>query len=230
MASKNRLCEINFAKGKIYCLQLMPVTDICNEINSALCGIETEDYFLIKNGKKICDSDLVDGCLYFIPRLVGGKGGFGSMLRAIGAQIEKTTNREACRDLSGRRLRDINEEQRLKNWIAQQAEREREAAERKRKKLERLCKEPKHDFKDATYEKERSELTEKVSSSVEEGFKKASTSGISVKRTHTATSGVKKKKKKLLIDSDDDLSSSCSEIEENEPVTEVIKVDGQSNK
>ena len=65
--------------------------------------------------------------------LVGGKGGFGSMLRyslfiifkfkfinriffcitrAIGAQIEKTTNREACRDLSGRRLRDINEEKR----------------------------------------------------------------------------------------------------------------------
>jgi len=65
--------------------------------------------------------------------LCGGKGGFGSMLRyttiisllfnyndyhyfcffrAIGAQIEKTTNREACRDLSGRRLRDINEEKR----------------------------------------------------------------------------------------------------------------------
>ena len=42
--------------------------------------------------------------------LPGGKGGFGSMLRAIGAQIEKTTNREACRDLSGRRMRDINDE------------------------------------------------------------------------------------------------------------------------
>lgn len=36
--------------------------------------------------------------------------GFGSMLRAIGAQIEKTTSREACRDLSGRRMRDINNE------------------------------------------------------------------------------------------------------------------------
>ena len=36
--------------------------------------------------------------------------GFGSMLRAIGAQIEKTTNREACRDLSGRRMRDVNNE------------------------------------------------------------------------------------------------------------------------
>lgn len=50
--------------------------------------------------------------VHVVPRLLGGKGGFGSMLRAIGAQIEKTTNREACRDLSGRRLRDINEEQR----------------------------------------------------------------------------------------------------------------------
>lgn len=43
-------------------------------------------------------------------RVLGGKGGFGSMLRAIGAQIEKTTNREACRDLSGRRMRDVNNE------------------------------------------------------------------------------------------------------------------------
>jgi len=39
--------------------------------------------------------------------------GFGSMLRSIGAQIEKTTNREACRDLSGRRMRDINNEKRF---------------------------------------------------------------------------------------------------------------------
>ena len=43
-------------------------------------------------------------------RLCGGKGGFGSMLRALGAQIEKTTNHEAMRDLSGRRVRDVNNE------------------------------------------------------------------------------------------------------------------------
>ena len=42
-----------------------------------------------------------------LPRLTGGKGGFGSMLRAIGAQIEATTNNDACRDLSGKRLRDV---------------------------------------------------------------------------------------------------------------------------
>ena len=69
------------------------------------------------------------------PKLCGGKGGFGSMLRAIGAQIEKTTNREACRDLSGRRLRDINEEKRLKAWIEKQNQRKDEADERKKKKI-----------------------------------------------------------------------------------------------
>ena len=37
------------------------------------------------------------------PGLLGGKGGFGSMLRAMGASISKTSNTEACRDLSGRR-------------------------------------------------------------------------------------------------------------------------------
>jgi len=58
---------------------------------------------------------------------------------------------------------------RLKNWIAQQAEREREAAERKRRKLERLQEQPKHNFHDQTYEKERSQLTESVSDAVEKG-------------------------------------------------------------
>lgn len=114
--------------------------------------------------------------LYIVPRLFGGKGGFGSMLRAIGAQIEKTTNREACRDLSGRRLRDINEEKRLKTWIAQQVEREKEANERRQKKLERLVQTPKHEFKDENYEQDRSALPEKVEDALEQGLK-ASSSG-----------------------------------------------------
>lgn len=48
--------------------------------------------------------------LFFCGVTAGCLSGFGSMLRALGAQIEKTTNREACRDLSGRRLRDVNHE------------------------------------------------------------------------------------------------------------------------
>ncbi|KAJ8928426.1 hypothetical protein NQ314_019015 [Rhamnusium bicolor] len=93
------------------------------------------------------------------------------MLRAIGAQIEKTTNREACRDLSGRRLRDINEEQRCIEKLDKPASREGKGSQRKeKKKLERLCEKPRHEFKDEKYDKERSELPEKVEDALLQGL------------------------------------------------------------
>lgn len=84
---------------------------------------------------------------------------------------------------------------RLKNWIEAQAEREKEAAERKQKKLERLCQLPKHEFKDEQYDKERSELPEKVIDAVEQGLKAAGSSA-GLKRKKETTS-VKKKRAKL---------------------------------
>lgn len=48
------------------------------------------------------------------PRLPGGKGGFGSQLRAAGGRMssQKTSNNDSCRDLSGRRLSTIKEAKR----------------------------------------------------------------------------------------------------------------------
>ena len=45
------------------------------------------------------------------PRLLGGKGGFGSQLRAAGGRMssQKTNNNDSCRDLTGRRLSTIKE-------------------------------------------------------------------------------------------------------------------------
>ena len=88
--------------------------------------IQISDVSFYSNGVKIDDANGdyifsdVNATVEAILHLPGGKGGFGSMLRSIGAQIEKTTNREACRDLSGRRLRDINEETRLRQFVNQQ--------------------------------------------------------------------------------------------------------------
>eukprot|EP01083_Nonionella_stella_P178429 630257_1 len=48
-------------------------------------------------------------------RLVGGKGGFGSLLRAQKGK-GKTTNFNAMRDLSGRRVRHVNAEKELRKW------------------------------------------------------------------------------------------------------------------
>lgn len=140
------------------------------------------------------------------------------MLRAIGAQIEKTTNREACRDLSGRRLRDINEEKRLKSWIEKQTNREKEAAERKKKKLEKLCAEPKHEFKDQRYEQERAELTERVGDAVEEGFKAAGPSGVKRKQEEDFKPNKRKTILDLDIDSDEFESSDFTDDSENEDI------------
>lgn len=50
--------------------------------------------------------------------LLGGKGGFGSLLKATSARIgtKRTTNFSACRDLSGRRLRHVEAAKQLEEW------------------------------------------------------------------------------------------------------------------
>lgn len=144
-------------------------------------GMPQTDFYLLLNGKILSLSSIKSGTIHVIPRMLGGKGGFGSMLRAIGAQIEKTTNREACRDLSGRRLRDINEEKRVKEFLAKKDSNTEDPEERKKRKLQRLCQAPKTEFKDENYEKQMSEMTESVSDAVECGFK-AGTSEIPKKK------------------------------------------------
>ncbi|KAL5284672.1 SDE2 family protein [Megaselia abdita] len=174
------------------------------------------NFYLTSQGKKV-SSENYDGNenLQICPRLLGGKGGFGSMLRAIGAQIEKTTNREACRDLSGRRLRDINEEKRIKEWAEKQKDLEEERKEKKQKKLEKMMTAPKHEFKDEEYEKSRQTLLETVSDSVEAGFRnaKASTSKRKIEDTKGA---IPMKKKALWIDEGFSSCSSDSDSDDEE--------------
>ncbi|XP_014210297.1 protein SDE2 homolog [Copidosoma floridanum] len=188
-------------------------------------GAASHNFFLKNNGRLIETNEIItNGDLLLVPKLCGGKGGFGSMLRAIGAQIEKTTNREACRDLSGRRLRDINEEKRLKAWIEKQSERKEEAAERKKKKLEKLCAQPKHEFKDKAYDQQRSVLTERVEEAVEIGFAAAST--LAVKRlADQPTTTNPKKKMKTILDLDDDIDLSDLDSSDDSDTEKETKVE-----
>ncbi|XP_076050787.1 splicing regulator SDE2 isoform X2 [Oratosquilla oratoria] len=151
-------------------------------------------------------------------RLPGGKGGFGSMLRAIGAQIEKTTNREACRDLSGRRLRDINEEKRLKDYIAKKSEKERELMERRKKKFEALKETPRHIFQDSSYYKQREEREQKLYDSLDKVFQGGSglAGSSGTKRSQPPTSGGSGTKKGRFLDDLDDSSDESSEDENEE--------------
>lgn len=149
------------------------------------------------NGRPLKDLDASlepDSVLHVLPAggLPGGKGGFGSMLRAIGAQIERTTNHEAMRDLSGRRQRDVNKEARLKDYLSKEGERRTAAEEKKKNKIEKLRRlaagenKGKHDFSDPAYDKARSETEEKVHEAVEAAM--ASSSSTAAAGTSTASS------------------------------------------
>jgi hypothetical protein len=61
-------------------------------------------------------------------RVVGGKGGFGALLRGQG-MIVRVDNFEACRDLNGRRVRHLNNEIRLKEWRQKKEEEAKFVAE-----------------------------------------------------------------------------------------------------
>ncbi|XP_066237435.1 splicing regulator SDE2 [Saccopteryx leptura] len=140
------------------------------------------DCFFVKcNGSLISTSDTVQhGAVYSLePRLRGGKGGFGSMLRALGAQIEKTTNREACRDLSGRRLRDVNHEKAMAEWVKQQAEREAKKEQRRLERLQRKLAEPRHCFTNPDYQQQCHEMAERLEDSVLKGMQAASCKAVS---------------------------------------------------
>ncbi|KAL4238347.1 silencing defective protein Sde2 [Mactra antiquata] len=137
-------------------------------------GIEPSSCFLVCNGNIVDDSDPVkkDVVYHTYLRLPGGKGGFGSMLRAIGAQIEKTTNHEACRDLSGRRMRDINNEKDLKEWLGKQAEREREKELKRQERIARRRAMPNHKFSDPLYDEQKALLAEMQDDALQTGIKK----------------------------------------------------------
>ncbi|GIY40294.1 replication stress response regulator SDE2 [Caerostris extrusa] len=198
---------VHFGEQTVY------YSEIQNYISSYLGA---DDFMLHYNGKQMVKEQAIpqDATIHILFSLPGGKGGFGSMLRAIGAQIEKTTNREACRDLSGRRLRDINEEQRLKKWISKESEREAEKTRRRKERIERLKSKPKHNFVDFQYEKEISQLPERIDDALSAGLQKAN------KRPEAteSCSAVPSKKKRLWLeedfsDSSDSDSQACSSNE-----------------
>ncbi|CAB4012335.1 SDE2 homolog, partial [Paramuricea clavata] len=149
------------------------------DIKRQICetkGISEDDIFLTYNGSllenqsklSLDQNDILVQCHL---RLPGGKGGFGSMLRAIGAQIEKTTNREACRDLSGRRMRDVNDEKKIADWLSKQSERDQEKARRKQERLERLQTAPKHVFEDSTaYTSQLQDNMDSIDDALQKGY------------------------------------------------------------
>ena len=107
-------------------------------------------------------------------RVPGGKGGFGSQLKAIGAQIQKTTSREACRDLSGRRVRDVNAEKRFQQLAREEKRRTEERRQQQtRRREKRWAQRTNHPrLQDPQYYQSLEDNEQRVSAALEHGLRR----------------------------------------------------------
>lgn len=180
-------CTAHQLKQKIAQLTFIPVDQ---QVLSTVGGIALHDEQYL---------EFENNTLYFnlSARLLGGKGGFGSMLRAQGGRMnaQKTTNFEACRDLQGRRIRTVNETKRLESTnrhvlkkkkklihayrmqeeLEAIPEREAEKREKLKRKIEEALKEReprKHLFDDNKFLEESEEMVEGVKSAVGQAIKR----------------------------------------------------------
>ncbi|KAL7073117.1 hypothetical protein ACQ4LE_007574 [Meloidogyne hapla] len=124
-----------------------------------------------------CDGSVHDGLgtiqkgkliqLHF--RLCGGKGGFGSLLRSF--RIHKSNNQLMCRNLAGRRLADVREEERLKKYVEKKEQREKEKKKKEEEKIDKLKNgaKTKHEFTDQEYLRKRDTVLDVVEDAVEAG-------------------------------------------------------------
>lgn len=101
-------------------------------LSSAACGLE--GLF----GEDDAPLDLPEYAMVYVRvRCLGGKGGFGAMLRGQVSRpgMKKAeSNTGAMRDLSGRRLRHVEQEAQLKDWVKDEGKRKQEKEAEKKEK------------------------------------------------------------------------------------------------
>ncbi|KAF7233036.1 hypothetical protein EG68_07065 [Paragonimus skrjabini miyazakii] len=241
ISNKLRVSQVTVS---VHLLDTPPLTSLMIQLDRFIASLVSaemshdnlyDDYFYTVNGRITCDLENIpeDAVIRKHFRIRGGKGGFGSMLRAIGSQIEKTTNHEMCRDLSGRRMRDVNTERKLKEWYANASEREREKMEkyyeRRQNRREMLAKGPlpDHKFSDREYERQKRKITYELQGALDAAIgnilKNKSSFESSVPSTSASEGTVPKRARLWIEELDGYLSSSSSSgsgdgVHEDDPV------------
>ncbi|XP_010544431.1 PREDICTED: protein SDE2 homolog isoform X2 [Tarenaya hassleriana] len=190
-----------------------------------LTKIPTNLQRLICGGYQISDTgevSLPDSTVNLVLSLRGGKGGFGSLLRgaATKAGQKKTNNFDACRDMSGRRLRHVNAEKKLEEWKAEEDERKLEKLAQEF--LKKQAKKGKQGVGDGAvqkyvdkYRKESDKCIEAVELALKESFQHGKRKG----KTGADSEKSKRLKiwkgKRVMGDSDSDDSSDEEDGEED---------------
>ncbi|KAJ7951296.1 Protein SDE2-like protein [Quillaja saponaria] len=177
--------------------------------------------------------------VHLLLRLIGGKGGFGSLLRGAGTKAgqKKTNNFDACRDMSGRRLRHVNAEKKLEEWKAEEEERRLEKmADEFLKKAAKKGKKGVGECEAQKYVAKYREESERCTAEVAESVREALMSGNGKRKGHEATKDAAEAKKikiwkgkRKLGESDSDDSDEDESNEEEKEKSVVLNSGNQSD-
>jgi hypothetical protein len=105
--------------SEVCCREALSPADVRLSIGTKEIQCDNDLAIALNNILLKCESDPSSQGDFFIVnsklRLLGGKGGFGALLRGgpTGIIVKKTTNFSSCRDLNGRRLRNVEKERRI---------------------------------------------------------------------------------------------------------------------
>jgi len=209
-----------------YCICLEPGTSFGQlQSNLALLSGIPPDQQRLTFGTKELNQDSfgqVPACQEFVSlqlnlRLVGGKGGFGSLLRGgpAGVAFKRTTNFGACRDLNGRRLKHVETQRKLNQWIEQQKKLEQERRQQKKEQTEKKPM-PLAQQQLQKIDQERRNISTYTTASVSKGLEiaksiKEKESNKKRKREETSSAVNPPSKKHCLWTEYDDMDSSDSE-------------------
>jgi len=204
----------------------VPVASLKNRIAALEC-IPAQEQRILSAQRELLDDAVLRACegpcvVSLALRVCGGKGGFGSLLRGAPSRVgqKKTDNFDACRDLSGRRMRHANNEKKLAEWLAESKEREMEkVAQEYIKKISKQ-----HHFDDVKYTHETQQLEESMSEALEKGMeeaKKTNSLMVSKKRSADSEEAPTAKKQRTYWNELDDIPEYESEPEVKEKKTET---------
>jgi len=169
IGGRTRVLDFNVPNESVKVLEI-------KQILEDLEGISAKEQRITLNCKELSNSaSLLVSSFPDLPplrlslRVNGGKGGFGALLRGAGAKIgqKKNSNFDDCRDLNGRRIRNVRNEKILAEWYQQQKEHANKVPE------PQLEPEPEYEFDETSYMQTIKKIETNIEDSVDHGIKQA---------------------------------------------------------
>lgn len=171
-------------------------------------------------------TECFENCFLVKLRLRGGKGGFGSQLRAQGNKMsskKRAGNYESCRSLNGQRIRVQKQTKLIEEYLAKEPERLSKREQEIREKMQKYLEAPdkKAMFSDPDYLKLCRKLVDSTEDAVRSGLRVRKTSDLSDDSDSEDEESDSEDQDKTDSDNKDSKHQELEELDEKGPLEET---------